>query len=133
MSNQDKIWMDGAFFKKKNFSNGGSIHTMYSPNVDELCAWLQANKKQDNSISINISGSKEPRMDDKGNEKLNASLDTWEPQAQQQAPQQQMQQPMAPQMQQIPQQPVQYQQPVAPQQMQQPQMMPQQGMGDPQF
>ena len=132
MSN-DKIFVQGLFAKKKNFNNGGSLHTNYVPNVDEFCAFLQQNKKQDGSISWNVSGSKEPRMDDKGNEKLNASLDTWEPQAQQQAPQQQMQQPMAPQMQQIPQQPVQYQQPVAPQQMQQPQMMPQQGMGDPQF
>jgi len=84
--NDDKIWVNGAFFKKKMFNNGGHIHTMWSPNVDELCQWLQANKKHDGSIAINISGSKEPRIDASGNEKLNASLDTWQSQTPQQAP-----------------------------------------------
>ena len=83
----EKIWVNGVFFKRKNFSNGGFVTTMWSPNVDELCQWLQANKKTDGTIAINISGSKEPRLDEKGNEKLNASLDTWVPEGQaQQAP-----------------------------------------------
>jgi len=82
--NEDKIWVNGAFFKKKMFNNGGHIHTMWSPNVDELCQWLQANKKPDGTIAINISGSKEPRIDASGNEKLSASLDTWQSQPQQQ-------------------------------------------------
>ena len=82
--NDDKIWVNGAFFKKKTFNNGGHIHTMWSPNVDELCQWLQANKKPNGTISINISGSKEPRIDEYGNEKLNATLDTWQSQPQQQ-------------------------------------------------
>jgi hypothetical protein len=93
--NDEKIWVGGAFFKRKNFANGGAITNMWSPNVDELCQWLQANKKADGTIAINISGSKEPRMDDHGNEKLNASLDTWAPEGQgQQAPAQAPQQPM---------------------------------------
>ena len=78
----EKIWVQGLFAKRKNFDNGGSIQKNYIPNVDEYCAWLQANKKQDGSLSYNVSGSREPRLDDKGVEKLNASLDTWESTAQ---------------------------------------------------
>jgi len=126
MEQEQKVWVGGIFFKKHTFSNGGSQIKAWSPNVDELCAWLQANKKADGTIAFNVGGSKVPRMDDKGNEKLNASLDTWEPagggQAQQQfgqAPQQPIQTP-APQQgyQQAPQgqsAPPQYQQGVAPQ------------------
>ena len=113
----EKIWVNGVFFKRKNFSNGGFVTTMWSPNVDELCQWLQANKKTDGTIAINISGSKEPRLDEKGNEKLNDSLDSWVPdgQAQQapaQAPQQGYNQNMQP-----PPQPQGFAQPQAPQPM----------------
>ena len=132
----DKIWVQGLFAKRKNFDNGGSIQKNYIPNVDEYCAWLQANKKQDGSLSYNVSGSREPRLDDKGVEKLNASLDTWEStaQAQQAQPQQSFgqapqspqfaQQPQAP-MQPTPPQPQQFTQPVAAQNPQ-PQATPQQ-------
>ncbi len=87
----EKIWVNGVFFKKHTFSNGGSIIKAWSPNVDEFCAWLQANKKADGTIALNIAGSKVPRMDEKGNEKLNAELDTWQKTqgGGQQAPQQQ--------------------------------------------
>jgi hypothetical protein len=133
MEGQEKIWVDGMVFKKKPFPKVGHKIALWVPNVDELCAWLQAHKKANNSINIDILGSKEPRFDEKGNEKLSASLDTWVPQAPpQQAgfgghPQQPMQQPQAPQgydqSMQPPPAPQQYQQPPAPapQQYQQPQ------------
>ena len=109
MSNE-KVWCNGGDGLKRNFSNGGS-KTELDLKWDDFKAWGDQHVNDKGYVKLEIQGSREPRMDDKGNEKLNVSLNDWKPQ-QQQAPQQNYQQ--------APQQPV-YQQPQAPQAPQQPQ------------
>lgn len=112
MEQQVKVWAQGAFGTKKMFPNGGSIIQL-DLKLTDFIAWANANVNDKGYVKLKISGSREPRLDERGNEKLNIELDTWKPtpQAQQgyQVPQQGYQQP-----QQAP-QPQGYQQPQQPQ------------------
>ena len=121
MSNQEKVWGKGIYAKLKTFQNGGTV-TEVSLKIEEAIPFLQQHAKQSGYVNLKIYGSREPRMDDNGNEKLNVELDTWEPTRSnvnnsqsdyntQQAPQPQYQQQI-PQAPQAPQQPAMPQQPL---------------------
>ena len=119
MNNQDKIFVDGWWCKRRHFDNGGHIDKIsveavrflnfmiaqgVIPNTPTLQTYMGEISHQKFYMNINIQSSIEPRYDDKGNELRSASLDTWKPQ-QQQAPQQQQGYPQqAPQAQPYPQQ-----------------------------
>lgn len=129
----EKIFAVGAYGLKRNFSNGGS-KTELDLKWEDFKAWAETQVNDRGYVKLEIQGSREPRMDDKGNERLNVSLNNWQPQGQTQAPQQPMQ-GVAPQYA-PPQQPL-YNQPQAPQQPMQPQapqqpMQPQQPIQQPQ-
>lgn len=93
MNNQgDKNFVNGLYSKKKVFQNGGEIIKIWVK-VDEMCAWLQANKDEKGNVNMDMSGSREPRFDDKGDEMLNCWLDRWKPDGSTQGNNQQPQQP----------------------------------------
>ena len=73
-----KVWAKGIWVKKINFSNGGSIIKM-SISADTCIEFLQTYKNEKGYVKLDIQGSKEPRLDEKGHEQLNVSVDTWTP------------------------------------------------------
>ena len=119
MSNE-KVWAQAAYGLKRMFPNGGSKIEL-DLKWEEFKAWAEQNVNEKGYLKLEIQGSREPRMDEKGNEKLNVSLNTWKPSGQQQPTQQgvapQYAPPVQPVQQPQHQQPVQqpqYQQPMAP-------------------
>ena len=79
----EKIWINGMFGKKVTFQNGGSLIKL-AVKVDEFKHFADTHANN-GYLNIVVQGSKEPRLDEKGNEKLNISLDTWKPKQQQQS------------------------------------------------
>jgi hypothetical protein len=72
----DPKYLDGVFANKKTFSNGGSV-TKVSIKKDRLIEWLKNAPEHKEYIKCQIQGSREPKFDDYGNEKLIFSLDSY--------------------------------------------------------
>ena len=81
----DSKFMDGVFANKKKFANGGSV-TKMAIKKDRLIEWLKNAPEHNGYVKVQVQGSKEPKFDDYGNEKLVVALDSYFYQDQQQAP-----------------------------------------------
>ena len=76
--NQEKVFGQGFFAKKKTFANGGEMIEI-SVRLSDALPFLQQNVSERGYVNLKIYGSREPRMDERGNEKLVVELDTWTP------------------------------------------------------
>jgi hypothetical protein len=112
--NNEKVFGQGFFAKKKELKYGPMVEI--SVRLSDAIPFLQQNVSESGYVNLKIYGSREPRMDDRGNEKLVVELDTWQPTPRVQAQNQQSdynQQQYTPQQ---PQQPAQQYAPNVPQQ-----------------